>query len=411
MDRNLNIAAIGMGDRVSGLLGVLRRVYPGFSLAAVADPDTDGVRRRLRLNGLDSDAPKLFPDAGSMLANTDGLDGLFIGTRCNLHAPLAASVAATGLPLYLEKPVGISWEQLVRLRDAYRGRERSVVVSFPMRSTPLFAAVAEVLESGRVGAVNQVVAVNNVPYGAEYYASATYRDHEVTGGLWLQKATHDFDYLNVLLGTPTMIAAAMSRKVYGGDRPHGLRCSACDISDTCVEGAPSRRRRGDDLARLGDHMCVFGERIRHQDAGSALVMYDGGAHASYTQNFVSRRSAATRGAVVTGHDATLSFDWYTESLRVVDHFGGQVEEREVRATTGHLGGDEALLRNFVDVCLGRDESRSDLEAGLLSAAMCLAARASAHEQRWLPVPDVRSPRFPAPSVAPRPTPADLEPVA
>ena len=46
----------------------------------------------------------------------------------------------------------------------------------------------EIVDSGRLGVVNQVQAVNNVPYGGVYYARSTYRDFDVTGGMWLQKA-------------------------------------------------------------------------------------------------------------------------------------------------------------------------------------------------------------------------------
>ena len=58
--------------------------------------------------------------------------------------------------------------------------------------------------------MNQVQAVNYVPYGGVYYARETYRDFDVTGGMWLQKATHDFDCLNALLGTPTAVSAVMT---------------------------------------------------------------------------------------------------------------------------------------------------------------------------------------------------------
>ena len=411
MDRKLEIGVIGMGDRASSLMAVLQKVYPEFRLAAVADPDLDGARRRLHERGLTDQAPSFFTDAERMLGNADLLDGLLIGSPCNLHTPIAAEVAATGLPLYLEKPVAVSWEQVGELRDAYRGREKSVVVSFPMRSSPLFATVMEIVGSDRIGTVNQVQAINNVPYGAEYFASPSYRDHEVTGGLWLQKATHDFDYLNQILGRPTMITAMMSRKAYGGDMPNGLWCSRCDIADECPESPLELERRGDPspIVSLGDHMCVFGDSIRHQDAGSALLMYEDGAHASYSQNFVSRRSAATRGAIVTGYKATVSFDWYTETVRVIDHLVDRVDEMSVKATTGHQGGDEVLVQNFVDVCLGRDEAHSDLNAGLLSAAMCLAARESAHRQAWLPIGDVYSPKFPEVGDEAYPTPANLEP--
>ena len=410
MDCVLNLAVIGMGDRATSLMGLFGRVHPPFRVAAVADPDEEGARRRLRETGVAHEGAQFFAEADRMLEQAEGFDGILIGTQCNLHAPLAVKVASTRLPLYLEKPVAVSYEQIVALRDAYRGREKSVVVSFPMRSTPLFAAVMEVVESGLLGTINQAQAINNVPYGGVYYSEG-YREYELTGGLWLQKATHDFDYLSQILGTPIAITTMMTRKVYGGDMPHDLWCSSCDKAETCLESPQGAARRGDDGGvGTGDHPCVYGDRIKNQDAGSAIIMYENGAHAVYSQNFVSRRSAASRGAIITGYEATLSFDWYTETVKVVHHHCDRVDTTHVRATTGHLGGDEVLARNFVDVCLGRDQSQCDLSAGLRSAAICLAARESAHRQKWMPVGDVYSERFPDVTAPVRCTPADLEPV-
>jgi hypothetical protein len=161
---------------------------------------------------------------------------------------------------------------------------------------------------------------------------------------------------------------------------------------------------------LADHKCVFGGEIAHQDAGSALVQYERGVHAAYSQNFVSRKAAAARGAIITGYEATLSFDWYTHKLRLIDHHGDGDEEQDVRVATGHMGGDEALLRNFVDVCLGRDESRSDLTAGLTSAAMCLASRESVHRQAWMPISDIGASELPGTKLSIEPTLLDLEPL-
>ncbi len=411
MEKQLRLGVIGLGGRAASLLGVFRRVHSGLRVAAVADPDRDDARHRLRSAELPERDTAFFPDADEMLRHVGDLDALMIGTRCNIHTPLAVNVAPTGLPLYLEKPVAISYEQIVALRDAYRGREKSVVVSFPMRVTPLFRKVMEVVESGRLGVINQVQAVNFVPYGGVYYARETYRDFDVTGGMWLQKATHDFDYLNALLGAPTAVSAVMNRMAYGGDMPHDLRCSACDLADTCPESPAGVARRGDDGGvGTDDHLCVFGDGIKLQDAGAALVAYEDGSHASYTQNFLSRRTAASRGATVTGYESTLSFDWYKGTVTVIDHHRDRVDSFNVKATSGHLGGDEALARNFVDVCLARDESRTDLASGLLSAAMCLAARESAHTQRWTPVGDVDSITFPARAAHIEPTPAHVEPV-
>jgi predicted dehydrogenase len=403
-----NLAVIGMGRRAGWMVERFAAIAPEFKVVAAADPNVDAARANLRNAGVD-DGVGIFSDGDDLLQDADRYDALLIGSSCHLHTPLAVKAAETGLPLFLEKPVSVSYEQATQLRDAYRGREKTVVVSFPLRVTPLFRKVMEIVESGRLGTINQVQAINNVPYGWVYYGRPVHREYGVSGGLWLQKTTHDFDYLNQILGRATAVTAMMSRTVYGGDMPQDLMCSACDLAETCAESPQNMNNFGTHEGLImADHPCVFGSEIMNQDAGSALVQYESGIHASYTQNFVTRKSAATRGAIVTGYEATLSFDWYTHTITVTDHHGEGVEEFEIRATTGHLGGDDALIENFRDVCLGRDESKSDLSAGITSVLMCLAARESAHRQSWVPISPIDAPQFPQ-HVELAATPSDLEP--
>jgi predicted dehydrogenase len=321
-----------------------------------------------------------------MLEQADNLDGIVIATRCDLHAPLAVKVARAAVPIFLEKPAAISTDQIRALHHAYSGRGDQVVVSFPLRLTPLLQKVCEIIRSGRLGVINHVQASNFVPYGGVYFGQ-WYRDHEVTGGLWLQKATHDFDYINQLIAAqPTAVVATSTRKIYGGVMPADLVCSKCQITAHCPESPTAIAQRDDD-GGMGrdDHACAFSASIQHHDAGSALVMYSDGTHAAYTQNFVSRRSAQVRGARVTGYLATLIFDFYSEQIQLIEHHGKAVETIDVKVTDGHHGGDAALVRNFVDVIRGVDHSRSNLHDGLLSAAMCIAARTSESTRRVEPV--------------------------
>ena len=106
----------------------------------------------------------------------------------------ACRVLKTGMPLFLEKPVCISREQYEALREAGRGQEKRVVVSFPLRFSTITLEMEKLARSGSLGRLTMVQAVNNVPYGSVYYHS-WYRDPAQTGGLFLQKATHDVDYL------------------------------------------------------------------------------------------------------------------------------------------------------------------------------------------------------------------------
>ena len=116
-----------------------------------------------------------------------------------------------------------------------------------------------------------------------------------------------------------------------------------------------------------------------------MILYANGAHAAYSHNFVSRRSAGARGGRITGYLGTLRFDFCTETIRLIEHHGIAVEDIKVQAPDGHQGGDSALARNFVAVRRGSDTSRCTLRDGLLSAATCLAARSSEASGRIEPV--------------------------
>jgi hypothetical protein len=156
-----------------------------------------------------------------------------------------------------------------------------------------------------------------------------------------------------------------------------LMCSVCDRTDTCLESPSSIAERGDD-GGMGyeDHACAFSTSVRHHDAGSALVSYSNGIHVAYSQNFVSRRSAAWRGCRITGYRATLEFDWYKEAIRIIEHHTGTVEDIRMAGNGEHHGGDTVLMRNFLDVIRRVDVPHTSLADGLLSASMCLAAQAS-----------------------------------
>ena len=371
----IRLGVIGMGRRAAHLTAMLQKADSEVRLAAVADPRPEMARSRLADVKVDDSAAHVFPTADSLLECADRLDALLIGSNCESHTPIALKCAGLRLPLFIEKPVAISHAQLQELAAAFAGRESNVVVSFPLRMTPLYRRVAQIVDSGRLGVINHIQAFNYVPYGGVYFGQ-WYRDFDLTGGLWLQKATHDFDYINQLLkAAPRSIAATGSRRVFGGEMPADLRCSGCSSADECLESPRAIEKRGDDGGMgLGDHDCAFSTSIRHHDAGSALITYSNGAHAAYSQNFVTRRSAAWRGARITGYRATLQFDWYKESLTVIEHHSNTVDEIKVSASEEHYGGDAMLARNFLDVIRGEDFSQSTLADGILSATMCVAAQ-------------------------------------
>lgn len=371
----IKIGIIGYGSRIANMFANVHAFAPEAVLAAVTDPAHDMVRARLAENGVDAGKVHFYDDVEQMLER-EPLDAVMIGTRCSLHTTMAIPVLKRGLPLFLEKPVATTFDDLKRLDEAGQASDSPVVVSFPLRVTPLVDLARELIDSGRLGRIEHVQAFNDVPYGGVYFHS-WYRDEAETGGLFLQKATHDFDYINALLRQrPVEIGAMKSKQIFRGDKPAGLRCADCPEAETCPEGPHAMKYIKHDDPH-GD-LCCFAVDTGNEDSGSALIRYESGLHVSYSQNFFARHQAARRGARLLGYDGSLEFDWYKDEIRVMMHSTPRVETYQVDGSTmDHGGGDMVLARNFVQVIRGKEPSVAPLESGILSAHMCLEATVSA----------------------------------
>lgn len=378
------IGIIGLGGRISGVWNLVKRQAPDFIISAVCDVKPEEViREQLKSLGEQESNTVIYRDAEDMLKNA-GLDGVLIGTRCSLHSKYAQLVLKYSIPLYLEKPIATNLADLIALRDAGVGHEDRVVVSFPLRMTPLVQRAKEIIDAGIVGVPQHLYAWNNPNYADVYYQD-WYRDENETQGLWLQKATHDLDYINYLLGMkPVLLCAMTAKRVFKGDKPKGLRCVDCNDWDTCKQGPKHKFLYAGELAEMpkkGEFekfpkYCSFAEDTGNEDSGTAIIEYETGMHASYTQCFFARKEAGNRGCRIIGYDGTLEFDWAKEELKLYYHHKPQVDTIKINADPAtHGGGDDILAGSFIDVVNG-GKSCSDLSAGILSVLMCLCAKKS-----------------------------------
>lgn len=364
----------------------------GLQLVAVVDPAEDRLKETFaeRLDGV-----IFYPDVDAMLDGAEP-DGVMIGTTCNFHTPYAMKVLARNIPLFLEKPVAINEDQLTELEQAMNGSTSGVVVSFPLRLSSLVEMAKERIDSGVIGTVEHVQAINNVPFYGSNYFHGWMRNEDLTGGLWLQKATHDLDYLNYLIGRPPVrMFGVESKTVFTGDMPAGLYCLECPINDTCPESQKNLfYMQGilDDMHDAegwwdGRWQCSFAVDTGNHDAATAILQYESGMHAVYTQNFYARRGAARRGATLIGYKGTVTFDWYSGEVTVYHHQTPRVERLSLDATGGHFGGDKELAHDFVQIVLGKGESRATLVDGIRSARLCLMAKRSCQTGASVPYPE------------------------
>ena len=202
MKNKIQLGVVGYGERMHHVLRYLCKLHHEASVVGIVDPreseiherDASLTETRLQENyGPDFKNLQFFSSLKEMLGTVQ-IDGLLIGTNCNTHTDIAIEAMSYQLPIFLEKPVSITTEQVQRLYEASLSYQQEAVISFPLRMSLFVQKARELVSSNTLGRVLQVEAYNHVTYGSNYF-SGHYRDFEETGGLWLQKATHDLDDL------------------------------------------------------------------------------------------------------------------------------------------------------------------------------------------------------------------------
>lgn len=400
--RAIRIGIIGYGVRMDMLMDQLLGLQQKVELAAIADPNPDRVKELMLKSGtaqvqhqmeidkidglfrkccMNPDTVTFYEKAEDML-DKESLDGVMVGTQCNTHAYYTKLVLEKNIPLFLEKPVGICYEDLHLLEKCDQNPHAPVVVSFPLRTTKLIQEAKKTIDAGAIGKVNHVQAFNDVGYGFVYFHD-WYRDESIAHGLFLQKATHDMDVINYLVGeNPETVCAMKSKQIFKGDMPAGLRCSECDRTEDCMESTYNIEKTRSDIPR--NDYCCYAVDTGNEDSGSMIVRYESGMHAIYSQNFFARKKAARRGARVYGYKGTLEYDFIKDQMKIYDHMSDKVSVIEFHTPAdGHGGGDQMLIENFIDLIRGKTKtSIAPLKAGIISAKMCLEAKYSSEQMKY-----------------------------
>jgi len=379
----IRLGVVGYGNRADVFLR--NALLPaaaessGLTIAGIVSHDEAEVRLRLPLEYKNV---SFYSDIEKMLSLAK-LDALFVGTRCNSHAEIAIELLKYGLPIFLEKPVAISMEQALALEDAAFRTDTPVLVSFPLRASPLCGLAREILRSGAVGTPLHILTHNYVPYGTVYW-ERFYRNYALSGGLFLQKASDEFDVMmNLMNSTITRVGAMkLHSGMFGGDKPDDLRCSVCEDRQDCLE-SPGRRKQNQSGGSLEDHPCVFSvacgtvDTGTNEEASNALLEFQSGAQGVFTQVFFSRRDAAKRGSIISGYEGTLDFDWLRNDLVLVKHHSPFTHRVLAGESQSHFGGDLVLAHNFVNMIVRNEAPLANLVDGLRSVYVCLAAREAA----------------------------------
>lgn len=213
MNQPLRIGLIGAGNIARQHLAALARV-PELRPVAVAS------RTRAKAQALADEfgVAQVF-DTPAELAAAARPDALMVLVSVEHMAPVALSCLAFGLPLFLEKPVGLSGAEALEVAEAARERGVPCMVGYNRRHYSIFArGLARVLERGRLLAVHVEGSERmNVVRSLNRFSE------EVLRGWIFANATHTIDLLRHFGGEPEEVHALCA----SASEPRGDQFAAC----------------------------------------------------------------------------------------------------------------------------------------------------------------------------------------
>ncbi len=163
--------------------------------------------RQLGLRYGFSEASSAFDD----LCADPAVDAVVISTRHNLHAAQAVAALEAGKHVFLEKPMGITCEEVEAVRKAAVRSGRILLVGFNRRFAPLSMRLAQFFEERRTP-LAMTYRVNAGPVPAESWI----RDPAVGGGRIVGEVCHFVDLLSFLAGAAPVRVQAVGAVGTGG---------------------------------------------------------------------------------------------------------------------------------------------------------------------------------------------------
>ncbi len=395
---------LGAGSRGSVYAGYAIEHPDELKIVAIAEPRRDRLDRLA--DELEVPQTHRYERWQELLAQPRMADCAFVCTLDDDHTAPAIKAMELGYHLLLEKPMSNSEEECRAIAETARRTERTLAVCHVLRYTPFYTTIKALIDAGEIGEVAAINQIENVGYWhqAHSFVRGNWRSTEETSPMILQKSCHDMDIIIWLMGQNCRKVQSFGslRHFRRENAPEGApeRCLwDCPYADSCPYYAPKLYM---DMSRTGWPIDVITTDFSLEGRRKALEEGPYGRCVYHCDNDVVDRQIVNlefeNGAVATFTMIGLSADF----SRQIKIFGtkGQIEadmgkkrivlrrfgedEKLVPLdmdgkSSGHGGGDEGIMRDFIRVLREGGESRTGADVSLQSHLVCFAAEKSRKE--------------------------------
>ena len=217
---NSTLRACVVGCGVISANHISALLEENVEIIALCDTKPERAHARAEKYGIN---PNIYTSFKEML-DKEKPDAVHICTPHYLHVPMAIECLKRNINVFLEKPIGISTDEIEMLIEAERASTARVCVCFQNR----FNASVQVAKSiaDEDGGVIEAYGSLFWQRGERYYTESGWRGFYATegGGVMINQAIHTIDLLCFFLGIPKKVSATIAN--------HHLK-GIIEVEDSC----------------------------------------------------------------------------------------------------------------------------------------------------------------------------------
>lgn len=404
----LKLALIGAGERGQNSYAPYAALH-GYEMkfVAVAEPIARRRERFRQTYGVPQQC--CYHTAEEFFAQPKTADAVMICTQDNQHFEYAKEAIRQGYHILLEKPISPSAWECLTLQRLAEEKGTMIMVCHVLRFTPFYRQLKKLLDSGVIGEVASVTHTENVGYWhyAHSYVRGNWHNSETASPMILAKCCHDMDILSWLLGQRCVNISSHGGLYYFNQAhaPKGApkRClDGCPESADCPFYAPavymsqeSDNRWPTAVNVLGRELdmegriralregpygiCVFHNDNNVVDHQTATMEFEKGTTVAFTMCGLTQ--ACSRVMKFMGTRGEICADMDKGEITVAEFGPGIMSGPEytykiVSDASNHSGGDDGIMKAFLQVLRGEQENTNTISQSVHSHIMSLAAEAS-----------------------------------
>jgi len=179
------------------------RSIDGVEVSAVASPNT--AAEFVAEQGLAADT---YASATELLDEAD-VDAVDVCTPTPTHRPVVEAAAERGVDVFCEKPIAGSLADARAIDDAAADAGITLMVGHVLRFFPQYERARAVVEDGGIGDPGVARAQRRSPFPSWGHGN-WYADRERSGGVLVDLAIHDIDFLRWVVGDVDRVFARRS---------------------------------------------------------------------------------------------------------------------------------------------------------------------------------------------------------